>query len=142
MINIISGTTAITSMANNSLQKRDNMNQNKQNMATSSQLSKNSLLNSLDTDTFLFSTDLQEQTVTNNTETVDYHKEALSMLINDLRKEYIERNHYIDEDTHISVLQIVNTETDDIIGQYPSDLYLNLISRVKEEQKQIINEKI
>lgn len=142
MINIISGTTAITSMANNSLQKRDNMNQNKQNMATSSQLSKNSLLNSLDTDTFLFSTDLQEQTGTNNTETVDYHKEALSMLINDLRKEYIERNHYIDEDTHISVLQIVNTETDDIIGQYPSDLYLNLISKVKEEQKQIINEKI
>ncbi len=132
MINIISGTTAITSMANNSLQKRDNMNQNKQNMATSSQLSKNSLLNSLDTDTFLFSTDLQEQTGTNNTETVDYHKEALSMLINDLRKEYIERNHYIDEDTHISVLQIVNTETDDIIGQYPSDLYLNLISKVKE----------
>ena len=57
-------------------------------------------------------------------------------------KEYVERNHYIDENTQISVLQIVNTETDHVIGQYPSDLYLNLLTKVRQSQKQLVNETI
>ena len=78
----------------------------------------------------------------NNPDNVDYQKEALTKLISDLRKDYIERNHYIDENTQISVLQIVNTETDHVIGQYPSDLYLSLLTKVRESQKQLVNQTI
>lgn len=93
-------------------------------------------------DTAIFQAQTADKTSGNNPDNVDYQKEALSKLVEDLRKEYVERNHYIDENTQISVLQIVNTETDHVIGQYPSDLYLNLLTKVRQSQKQLVNETI
>ena len=145
MINIISGQTAVTSTPNNAPQKKDKISQSAQNTASNNTsaagtVSNNS--NSMQEDTAIFQAQTAGQAEGNNPDKVDYQKEALSKLIDDLRKEYIERNHYIDENTQISVLQIVNTETDHVIGQYPSDLYLNLLTKVRESQKQLVNETI
>ena len=145
MINIISGQTAVTSTPNNAPQKKDKISQSAQNTASNNTsaagtVSNNS--NSMQEDTAIFQAQTAEQAQGNNPDKVDYQKEALTKLIEDLRKEYIERNHYIDENTQISVLQIVNTETDHVIGQYPSDLYLNLLTKVRETQKQLLNKTI
>ena len=137
MINIMSGQTAVTSTPNNAPQKKDKTSQSAQNAENT--VSNN---NSMQEDTAMFQAQTARQAEGNNPDKIDYQKEALSKLVENLRKEYIERNHYIDEDTQISVLQIVNTETDHVIGQYPSDLYLSLLSRVRESQKQLVNETI
>lgn len=137
MINIMSGQTAVTSTPNNAPQKKDKTSQSAQNAENT--VSNN---NSMQADTAMFQAQTARQAEGNNPDKIDYQKEALSKLVENLRKEYIERNHYIDEDTQISVLQIVNTETDHVIGQYPSDLYLSLLSKVRESQKQLVNETI
>lgn len=137
MINIMSGQTAVTSTPNNAPQKKDKTSQSAQNAENT--VSNN---NSMQEDTAMFQAQTARQAEGNNPDKIDYQKEALSKLVENLRKEYIERNHYIDEDTQISVLQIVNTETDHVIGQYPSDLYLSLLSKVRESQKQLVNETI
>ena len=127
MINIMSGQTAVTSTPNNAPQKKDKTSQSAQNTASDSNTSAKSTVsnnNSMQEDTAIFQAQSAEQAEGNNPDKTDYQKEALAKLVDDLRKEYIERNHYIDENTQISVLQIVNTETDHVIGQYPSDLYL------------------
>ena len=136
MINIMSGQTAVTSTPNNAPQKKDKTSQSAQNTASDSNTSAKSTVSNNN------SAQSAEQTEGNNPDKTDYQKEALAKLVDDLRKEYIERNHYIDENTQISVLQIVNTETDHVIGQYPSDLYLNLLTKVRESQKQLVNETI
>ena len=137
MINIMSGQTAVTSTPNNAPQKKDKTSQSAQNAENT--VSNN---NSMQEDTAMFQAQPPSQPEGNTPDKIDYQKEALSKLVENLRKEYIERNHYIDEDTQISVLQIVNTETDHVIGQYPSDLYLSLLSKVRESQKQLVNETI
>lgn len=146
MINIMSGQAAVTSTSNNAPQKKDKTSQSAQNSASSntntSAKSTVSNSNSMQEDTAIFQAQSAGQAEGNNPDKVDYQKEALAKLVEDLRKEYIERNHYIDENTQISVLQIVNTETDHVIGQYPSDLYLNLLTKVRESQKQLVNETI
>ena len=144
MINIISGQTAVTSTPNNAPQKKDKASltaQNNDAINTSAE-STVSNDNSMQEDTAIFQAQTADKTSGNNPDNVDYQKEALSKLVEDLRKEYVERNHYIDENTQISVLQIVNTETDHVIGQYPSDLYLNLLTKVRQSQKQLVNETI
>lgn len=145
MINIMSGQTAVTSTPNNAPQKKDKTSQSAQNTASDNNTSAKSTVsnnNSMQEDTAIFQAQSAEQAEGNNPDKTDYQKEALAKLVEDLRKEYIERNHYIDENTQISVLQIVNTETDHVIGQYPSDLYLNLLTKVRESQKQLVNETI
>lgn len=147
MINIISGQTAVTSTPNNAPQKKDKTSQSAQSTAsninnTSAESTVLNSNNSMQEDTAIFQAQNAEQAQGNNPDKVDYQKEALAKLVEDLRKEYIERNHYIDENTQISVLQIVNTETDHVIGQYPSDLYLSLLTKVRESQKQLVNETI
>ena len=144
MINIMSGQTAVTSTPNNAPQKNDKTNLSAQKTASSNTSAESTVSNNknMQEDTAIFQAQTAGQAEANNPDKVDYQKEALSKLIDDLRKEYIERNHYIDENTQISVLQIVNTETDHVIGQYPSDLYLNLLTKVRESQKQLVNETI
>lgn len=144
MINIMSGQTAVTSTPNNAPQKKDKTSQSAQNTASknTSVESTVSNKNSMQEDTAIFQAQTAEQAEGNNPDKVDYQKEALAKLVEDLRKEYIERNHFIDESTQISVLQIINTETDHVIGQYPSDLYLSLLTKVRESQKQLVNETI
>lgn len=141
----MSGQTAVTSTPNNAPQKKDKTSQSAQNTASDSNTSAKSTVsnnNSMQEDTAIFQAQSAEQAEGNNPDKTDYQKEALAKLVEDLRKEYIERNHYIDENTQISVLQIVNTKTDHVIGQYPSDLYLNLLTKVRESQKQLVNETI
>lgn len=137
MINIMSGRTAVTSTPNNAPQKKDKTSPSAKNAENT--VSNN---NSMQEDTAIFQTQTARQADGNNPDKIDYQKEALSKLVENLRREYIERNHYIDENTQISVLQIVNTETDHVIGQYPSDLYLSLLTKVRESQKQLVNETI
>lgn len=137
MINIMSGQTAVTSTPNNAPQKKDKTSPSAQNIESTV-----SNDNSMQEDTAMFQAQTARQAEGNNPDKIDYQKEALSKLVENLRREYIERNHYIDKDTQISVLQIVNTETDHVIGQYPSDLYLNLLTKVRESQKQLVNETI
>lgn len=166
MINNISGQAAVTSTSNNAPQKKEKNNMSSQSTSSNTGAQNTGLgnsavsgsnmaaaanttaLNSMQQDSAIF---LSQSTSTNtsagqaqgnNPDNVDYQKEALTKLISDLRKDYIERNHYIDENTQISVLQIVNTDTDHIIGQYPSDLYLSLLTKVRESQKQLVNQTI
>lgn len=164
MINNISGQAAVTSTSNNAPQKKEKNNMSSQSTSSNTGAQNTGLgnsaasgsnmaaaanttaLNSMQQDSAIF---LSQSTNTsagqaqgNNPDNVDYQKEALTKLISDLRKDYIERNHYIDENTQISVLQIVNTDTDHIIGQYPSDLYLSLLTKVRESQKQLVNQTI
>lgn len=166
MINNISGQAAVTSTSNNAPQKKEKNNMSSQSTSSNTGAQNTGLgnsavsgsnmaaaanttaLNSMQQDSAIFlsqstSTNTSAgQTQGNNPDNVDYQKEALTKLISDLRKDYIERNHYIDENTQISVLQIVNTDTDHIIGQYPSDLYLSLLTKVRESQKQLVNQTI
>ena len=166
--NIISGQAAVTSTSNNAPQKKEKNNMSSQSTSSNTSAQNTGLgnsaasgsnmaaaanttaSNSMQQDSAIF---LSQNTSTNagtgagqaqgnNPDNVDYQKEALTKLISDLRKDYIERNHYIDENTQISVLQIVNTETDHVIGQYPSDLYLSLLTKVRESQKQLVNQTI
>ena len=166
MINNISGQAAVTSTSNNAPQKKEKNNMSSQSTSSNTGTQNTGLgnsaasgsnmaatanttaSNSMQQDSAIF---LSQSTSTNtsagqaqgnNPDNVDYQKEALTKLISDLRKDYIERNHYIDENTQISVLQIVNTDTDHIIGQYPSDLYLSLLTKVRESQKQLVNQTI
>lgn len=144
MINIMSGQAAVTSTPNNVPQKKDETKLSSQKSVSIDKDSESLILknNSLREDEVSFQTQRDEQEKGDNPDKVDYQKEALSKLMESLRKEYIERNHYIDEDTQISVLQIINTDTDRVIGQYPSDLYLSLLTKVREAQKQLVNEVI
>ena len=134
MINIMSGQTAVTSTPNNAPQKKDKTNLSAQKTASSNTSAESTVSNNknMQEDTAIFQAQTAGQAEGNNPDKVDYQKEALSKLIDDLRK----------ENTQISVLQIVNTETDHVIGQYPSDLYLNLLTKVRESQKQLVNETI
>ncbi len=153
MINIISGQTAVTSTPNNAPQKKDKASLTAQNNAAINTSAESTVSNdnSMQEDTAIFHAQTADKTSGNNPDNVDYQKERPVheyvypnhvSYIEDLRKEYVERNHYIDENTQISVLQIVNTETDHVIGQYPSDLYLNLLTKVRQSQKQLVNETI
>lgn len=143
MINIMSGQTAVTSTPNNAPQKKDKPNLSSQNTASKNTSEESTVLNnSSQEDMAVIQAKTVWQNEGNNPDNIDYQKEALSKLVDNLRKEYIERNHYIDENTQISVLQIVNTETDHVIGQYPSDLYLNMLTKVRETQKQLVNKTI
>ena len=146
MINNISGQAAVTSTSNNAPQKKEKNNMSSQSTSSNTGAQNTGLGNSAVSGSNMAAaantSTSAGQAQGNNPDNVDYQKEALTKLISDLRKDYIERNHYIDENTQISVLQIVNTETDHVIGQYPSDLYLNLLTKVRESQKQLVNETI
>ncbi len=62
----------------------------------------------------------------------NYKEDTFSEVISDIRKEYIEKNRYIDENTQISVLELFNKKTDNMIAQYPTDNYLDLIYNVRQ----------
>lgn len=51
----------------------------------------------------------------------DYVKEAMSSLQSNIRKEYINKNYYIDDIVDVQVMQLINMNTDHLIGQYPSE---------------------
>ncbi len=146
MINNISGQAAVTSTSNNAPQKKEKNNMSSQSTSSNTGAQNTGLGNSAVSGSNMAAaantSTSAGQAQGNNPDNVDYQKEALTKLISDLRKDYIERNHYIDENTQISVLQIVNTETDHVIGQYPSDLYLSLLNKVRESQKQLVNQTI
>lgn len=82
----------------------------------------------------------QAQVQQANTQSVDYSKEAIAALQQTIRKEHLDRNYYIDKSTNVPVLQIVNNKTNQVIGQYPADLYLSLIMKVRENQKAMVNQ--
>lgn len=153
MINIMSGTTAVTLTPNNvvskvaknttigvggrintanSISNADVNNADANSMQvqnTQSSQQQNSAANAV-----------QSQVQAANTISVDYNTEAVKALQSRIRKEYIDRNFYIDDATKIPVIQIVNNETNRIIGQYPADMYLNLIMRIRENQKSTVNQ--
>ncbi len=129
MINMISGTTAVTSRPTNSLQNKEKNNQNNaNNMQNSSQ-------NNVENEENIKSSIQAEK----NAEQTDKTLEQLQKYI---QKDYLERNFYIDEETKVSVMQLVNNETDKVIGQYPADLYLNLLLKVRENQKEMIDQNL
>lgn len=148
MINIMSGTTAVT------LSPSNNATRNGKSTKTSAG-GKNSAVVSNKTAGAAVSMQVQNtqnnqqsaasstqaQVQQANTQSIDYTKEAIAALQKSLRKEHLERNYYIDERTNVSVLQIVNNKTNQVIGQYPADLYLNLIMKVRENQKAMVNQR-
>ena len=142
MINIMSGTTAVTlSPSNNATRNGKSTNtsaggknsavvSNKTAGAAVSMQVQNTQNNK---QTSAASTQAQVQQA--NTQSVDYSKEAIAALQQTIRKEHLDRNYYIDKSTNVPVLQIVNNKTNQVIGQYPADLYLSLIMKVRENQK-------
>lgn len=147
MINIMSGTTAVTlSPSNNATKngkstktsagdKNSAMVSNKTAGAAVSMQVQNTQNNQ---QTSASSTQAQVQQA--NTQSVDYSKEAIAALQQTIRKEHLDRNYYIDKSTNVPVLQIVNNKTNQVIGQYPADLYLSLIMKVRENQKAMVNQ--
>lgn len=61
-------------------------------------------------------------------------QETMSSLERRIKKEYIERNYYIDKDVKIPVIEIKNKDTDKVLVQYPSEMYLQIIMRLRENQ--------
>lgn len=144
MINIISGQTAVTSTPNNAPQKKDKASLTAQNNAAINTSAESTVSNdnSMQEDTAIFQAQTADKTSGNNPDNVDYQKEALSKLIFEYFHQY---NDFFQHTLFLNllpVLQIVNTETDHVIGQYPSDLYLNLLTKVRQSQKQLVNETI
>lgn len=153
MINIMSGTTAVTLTPNNVVSK---VAKGTTNGAGSKNSAANSIsnadVNNADANPVQVQNTqssqqqssaanaMQSQVQAANTISVDYTTEAVKALQSRIRKEYIDRNFYIDDATKIPVIQIVNNETDRIIGQYPADMYLNLIMRIRENQKSTVNQ--
>lgn len=147
MINIMSGTTAVTlSPSNNATRngkstktsagdKNSAVVSNKTAGAAVSMQVQNTQNNQ---QTSASSTQAQVQQA--NTQSVDYSKEAIAALQQTIRKEHLDRNYYIDKSTNVPVLQIVNNKTNQVIGQYPADLYLSLIMKVRENQKAMVNQ--
>ena len=156
MINIMSGTTAVKLTPSNVAAKSAkgaNTNANVKNKAESGsenintpqnnskavnmqvQNTQNNQQNNTANSTF-------SQVAEANTKSVDYSKDAIAALQKAIRKEHLQRNYYIDEATNVPVLQIVNKETDRVIGQYPADMYLNLIMKVRENQKSMVEQNL
>ncbi len=130
MINLMNGTTVVTLSSNNAVAKREKPDLPKNNNITKQ-------------DSFI----KHDKPVLNNVvsgddeKNIDYQEEAVDKLQRYIQKDYLERNYYIDEESNIPVLQLINNETDSVIGQYPADLYLNLIMKVRENQKEMVNQK-
>lgn len=147
MINIMSGTTAVTLSPSNNATKNGKSTKtsagdknsavvsNKTAGAAVSMQVQNTQNNQ---QTSASSTQAQVQQA--NTQSVDYSKEAIAALQQTIRKEHLDRNYYIDKSTNVPVLQIVNNKTNQVIGQYPADLYLSLIMKVRENQKAMVNQ--
>lgn len=147
MINIMSGTTAVTLSPSNNATKNGKSTKtsagdknsavvsNKTAGAVVSMQVQNTQNNQ---QTSASSTQAQVQQA--NTQSVDYSKEAIAALQQTIRKEHLDRNYYIDKSTNVPVLQIVNNKTNQVIGQYPADLYLSLIMKVRENQKAMVNQ--
>ena len=66
----------------------------------------------------------------------DVIKKAAQELESSIRREHIEREFYMNEDIRMPVVRITNTKTDQVIGQYPSELYISLVKKMKDMQKQ------
>lgn len=130
MINLMNGTTVVTLSSNNAVAKREKPDLPKNNNITKQ-------------DSFI----KNDKPALNNVvsgddeKNIDYQEEAVDKLQRYIQKDYLERNYYIDEESNIPVLQLINNETDSVIGQYPADLYLNLIMKVRENQKEMVNQK-
>ncbi len=130
MINLMNGTTVVTLSSNNAVAKREKPDLPKNNNITKQ-------------DSFI----KHDKPALNNVvsgddeKNIDYQEEAVDKLQRYIQKDYLERNYYIDEESNIPVLQLINNETDSVIGQYPADLYLNLIMKVRENQKEMVNQK-
>ena len=147
MLNIMSGTTAVTLSPSNNATKNGKSTKtsagdknsavvsNKTAGAAVSMQVQNTQNNQ---QTSASSTQAQVQQA--NTQSVDYSKEAIAALQQTIRKEHLDRNYYIDKSTNVPVLQIVNNKTNQVIGQYPADLYLSLIMKVRENQKAMVNQ--
>ncbi len=126
MINLINGTTVKNIPPNNSLQKNEKNSLSKtENSSAANKTVENSTA---------------AQVNIQAAKSSSHSEDALENLQKMIRKEYLDRNYYIDEETKVPVLQLVNSETEDVIGQYPSDLYLNLIMEVRENQKEMVNQ--
>ena len=130
MINLMNGTTVVTLSSNNAVAKREKPDLPKNNNITKQ-------------DSFI----KHDKPALNNVvsgddeKNIDYQEEAVDKLQRYIQKDYLERNYYIDEESNIPVLQLINNETDSVIGEYPADLYLNLIMKVRENQKEMVNQK-
>lgn len=130
MINLMNGTTVVTLSSNNAVAKRE-----KPDLPNNNNITKQ--------DSFI----KNDKPALNNVvsgddeKNIDYQEEAVDKLQRYIQKDYLERNYYIDEESNIPVLQLINNETDSVIGQYPADLYLNLIMKVRENQKEMVNQK-
>lgn len=154
MINIMSGTTAVTLTPANTASKgakgtTNSTNANSKNSTVSGGSNANvssaaanttQAQNAQNSQQSASSNSMQVQVQAANTQSADYSKEAIAALQSRIRKDYINRNYYVDKDTNIPVLQVVNSETGRVIGQYPADMYLNLIMRVRENQKSMVNQ--
>lgn len=154
MINIMSGTTAVTLSPSNNASKgakgtTNSTNANNKNSTVSggsnanvSSAAANTMQaqNTQNSQQNASSNSMQSQVQAANTQSADYSKEAIAALQSRIRKDYINRNYYVDKDTNIPVLQVVNSETGRVIGQYPADMYLNLIMRVRENQKSMVSQ--
>lgn len=130
MINLMNGTTVVTLSSNNAVAKREKPDLPKNNNITKQ-------------DSFIkYDKPALNNVVSGDDEkNIDYQEEAVDKLQRYIQKDYLERNYYIDEESNIPVLQLINNETDSVIGQYPADLYLNLIMKVRENQKEMVNQK-
>lgn len=153
MINIMSGTTAVTLSPANTASKKAKGTSNSTGAANKSSdvSSSNANVSSAASSTMqaqnaqnsqqsAASNNMQAQLQEANKEGAAYSKEAIAALQSRIRKEYIDRNYFVDDATNVPVLQIVNNETGRVIGQYPADMYLNLIMRVRENQKSMVSQ--
>ncbi len=154
MINIMSGTTAVTLTPANTAPRKakgttNSTNANSKNSTVSGGSNANvssaaanttQAQNAQNSQQSASSNSMQAQVQAANTQSADYSKEAIAALQSRIRKDYINRNYYVDKDTNIPVLQVVNSETGRVIGQYPADMYLNLIMRVRENQKSMVSQ--
>lgn len=151
MINIMSGTTAVTLSPSNNATKNGKSTKTSAGDKNSAVVSsnnnnktagtaENAQVQNTKNNQQAAASSTQAQVQQANTQSIDYTKEAIAALQKSLRKEHLERNYYIDERTNVSVLQIVNNKTNQVIGQYPADLYLNLIMKVRENQKAMVNQ--
>lgn len=66
----------------------------------------------------------------------DVIKKAAQELESSIRREHIKREFYMNEDIRMPVVRLTNTKTDQVIGQYPSELYISLVKKMKDMQKQ------
>ena len=62
----------------------------------------------------------------------EHVEEAIAKITEQIRKDYIAKEYFMDFNTNMAVLRLVNTDNGRLIGQYPSQQYINMIIRMRE----------